>query len=208
MNQRSFLTLSFLISLVLLFSSCRTTSDHVVESLDPVLLDREEGVFVMRILTSGVVEENGNKTPEEFADIDYSVRYGTSNSVLGRSFSLSSFDSDYSIPVKGEDRSQLVVRRLPPGEYFLNEINLPGNTQPLSMSARFQVEPGEVTYIGDLCIEFTAKKDWLGVSDYREIRTEVRSDKQASELALAAHFGSTPPALRTSLMEIDEPPVF
>ena len=73
---------------------------------------------------------------------------------------------------------------------------------------RFSVSAGEVTYIGDLRLEFVEKKSWLGLSDYREFRMDVASDIVAVRRALEERFAGGVPTIKTALMTIESAPLF
>lgn len=206
MNRRGIGELACVVGLALLAGGC-LTSKHEMKSLDLSGLDDDEGVFVMRVLTSGARVDDGVETREASADIDYWVHYGTTASQLGKVFTLSNFDTDYNVHVEGEEGVELVVRRLPEGEYFIDELGRSGYYDT-PMAVRFSVTAGEITYIGDLCFEFVETDTWLGLSEYRRFRMDVASDLVAVRRALEERFAGGLPAIRTALMTVESPPLF
>ena len=189
---------------VLLVTGCASTSPYDVDALDVSKLDPDEGIFVMRVLTQGVQARDGVEVREASADIDYGLNYGTTASVLGKFFSL---PTRTYIGVEGERGEHLVVRRASAGDYFVNEFSRSGY-QDVDLAVRFTVFPGEVVYVGDLRFEFVDKENFFGMSDYREFRLAVDRDGEAVRRALEERFQATPPPLRTSLMEVEAPPMF
>jgi hypothetical protein len=155
-----------------------------VESLDPAQWKPDEGVVVVRFLTSRA-DSADPAHPEQDPDLSYDVKVGTSKSVF-----LNGFKFDGSVSIDAEDGPALIVRRLKAGDYYMNEISVGQKSAPLAV--QFKVQPGRVTYIGDLEVLFLVTKGFLGLSEELRCEFTVSSDLPAVMNALRSRFSEVP----------------
>ena len=166
-----------------------------VESLDPAKLEPDEGVVVVRFLTSRT-EGDDVGVVEHDPDLSYSLTVGTSKSVL-----LGGLGMKGDISVDGEDGPALIVRKLSAGDYYFNKLTASGGEAP--MAVKFKVQPGRVTYIGDLDVLFIEKKGFLGMSELR-CAFDVGTDLPAVMNELRARFPMVP-EVDSVLMTVENP---
>jgi hypothetical protein len=166
-----------------------------VESLDPAKLKPDEVVVVVRFLTSRT-EGDDLDVVEHDPDLSYSVTVGTSKSVL-----LGGLGMQGNISVDGEDGPALIVRKLAAGDYYFNRLTVSGGDAP--MAVKFKVQPGRVTYIGDLDVLFIEKKGFLGMSDL-SCAFDVGGDLPAVMNELRSRFPMVP-EVDSVLMTVENP---
>lgn len=164
----------------LLGTGCAGLSKELA-SLDASELKSNEGVFVVRFLTSRA-DADDLAHPESDPDLSYSVMVGPHKSVLMRAAGYKG-----SLDVEAEHGPVLIARGLEAGDYYFNGI---GNSQGSStIAVRFSVLPGRVTYIGDLHVMFIESK---GFFQSNKLKLEVRTDDAAMMSQLRARFPSVP----------------
>lgn len=167
-----------------------------VESIEPGKWKEDEGVLVVRFITSRA-EADDLEHAERDPDIHYQVSVGSSKSML-----LKAFAQEGNISVDAEDGPALVVRKLEAGDYFFNEIQASGGSAPLAV--KFTVQPGRLTYIGDLEVLFIASKGFLGLGEDLSCALKVSTDSAAVLSSLKSRYSAVP-ALDTLPMVIEKP---
>lgn len=169
--------------LAALASGCGTLGKEV-ESLEPTTWESDEGVVVMRIFTARA-DDDDLEQQEHDPDFDYSLSVSSSKSIL-----LGDFSSKGGVSVEGKDGPALIVRRLDGGDYYFNEVAAGGGTAP--MAVKFSVQPGRVTYVGDLHVLFIEGDGFLGLGGTLSCAYVVDADLAAVRSALQARFPRMP----------------
>ena len=163
-------------------AGCGSTG-RAVESLDLGGLEADEGIVVMRVITSAMDVDDDVETRNDFPEVSYSLEVGKTKSVTGKLFDISRFDfGNNTIEVDGDEGTSLVMRKLDAGEYYFNAIHVLGYASGGSglLAVRFEVQPQQVTYIGDLDVHFRRTKGLFGWSSYVPTELAVYSDVQAT----------------------------
>lgn len=188
-SLRSFLSLA---SIVLLGAACASNGEEV-DSPDLGQLSADEGLIAVRFLTQHAEEEG--QAPVRDPDIEYTVRVGSSKSAFANQFNpLSDFGG---FQVRGEKGPNLFLRKMEAGDHFLHEIVAFGGTAPIAV--RFTVQPGKLTYIGDLEIVFIGED---GLFKNPTFNMSVRSDPAALQAELSRRHPGAPLA-ETRMMALE-----
>jgi hypothetical protein len=192
MNRFSALALCFLVGLA--GSGCASAGKNV-ESLDLAQCKPDEGLVVVRFLTSRA-DKGDLEHAEHDPDLDYDVQVSSSKSML-----LAGFGFQDSWSVMGKNGPALIVRKLDAGDHYFDKLEISSGTAPLAV--RFTVQPGHVTYIGDLDILFIESKGFLGMTNM-SCAFNVRSDAPAVMSELRSRYPVVP-VMDTLPMVVEEP---
>lgn len=178
----------------LLCSGCLGVGKEV-DSLDPSQWESDEGVVVVRFLTARA-EEDDLAQAEYDPDLSYSVVVGSSKSIM-----LNQFVLDQSVGIDAADGPALVVRKLAGGDYYFNKLRTSGKEAP--MAIKFTVQPGRVTYIGDLNVLFIVGEGFLWQEELSCV-FGVTTDLDAAMAGLRSMFPEVP-AVDTIPMVVEKP---
>jgi hypothetical protein len=186
MNARRALAGAALLLGGVLGAACATFAKEV-ESLDPAQCSANEGIVVVRFLTSRADEED-LEHPERDPDIDYSVEVTNTAARLSLALPEGYFS------VKGEKGAAQFVRKLEAGDHYFHEISFPVGAGRVSfpITVKFTVQPGRVTYVGDLEILFVEAAGVLMNSNWR-CQLRVGDDLPAVLRELRNRFPVVPP---------------
>jgi hypothetical protein len=154
-----------------------------LKSLDPSTLKPNEGVIVVRFLTSRA-DPDDLAHPHDDPDLSYSVSMGTH-----KGFFLQPAGYEDSLDVDAKHGPVLIALGLEAGDHYFNTID--DGQRTAHIAVRFSVQPGRVTYIGDLQVMFIEKQG-LHLSTTMKCNLKVSTDAPAMMNQLNARFPSVP----------------
>lgn len=177
-----------------LCSACFSVGKEA-ESLDPAQLESDEGVVVARFLTARA-DADDLEHAESDPDFTYHVTVGSSKSMM-----LNQLILDKNVVIDAGDGPVLIVRTLEAGDYYFTKLHASGGKAP--MAVKFTVQPGRVTYIGDLNVLFVVDKGFLW-SEELSCRYGVTTDLPAVMESLRSRY-SMVPVVETVPMVVERP---
>ncbi len=177
-----------------LCSACLSAGKEV-ESLDPAQWDPDEGVVVVRFLTARA-DADDLEHAEIDPDFSYEVTVGSSKSMM-----LNELKLDRNLSIDAGDGPVLIVRKLEAGDYYFNKFHASGGKAP--MAIKFTVQPGRVTYIGDLNVLFIVSHGFLW-SEELSCTYGVTTDLPVVMAGLRGRY-SMVPAVETVSMVVEKP---